>query len=235
MIEVANPRPGTNVAFGQLSGQRVDVRSAAEKATFAPRPPFIVGIGHKARVGKDTAASALQANLGFVRRGFADPLKALALECDPIVTPGQAMMNKLDNTRLQWILTGVGGWEKAKDSYPEVRKFLQNLGVGARKVFGENFWIDMAFKNLGPEPVVFSDVRFINEAQAIRSQGGVVIDIVRAVPPTVAHVSETELDGYDFDEIFINDKGVAELQADVVAWVKNRMETGAVPKGKDGE
>lgn len=186
--------------------------------------PFIVGIGHRARVGKDTAASALCASLGFVQRGFADPLKALALECDPIISPGQTMVNQLNNTRLKWIIQGLGGWEKTKDTYPEARRFLQNLGVGARKVFGENFWIDQAFNELGTEPVVFADVRFENEVEAIRSRGGVVIDIVRAVPPTVAHVSETELDGFDFDEVFVNDQGIAELQATVVAWVKNRME-----------
>ena len=52
---------------------------------------MIVGITGYAQHGKDTAAQVLVTEFGFVRVGFADALKELALAVNPIVTPpGQA-------------------------------------------------------------------------------------------------------------------------------------------------
>ncbi len=188
--------------------------------------PFIIGIGSVARVGKDTAAEGLCQNLAFKRIGFADRLKAVALEADPLVTASVQTMNvNIGHGRLKWVVGGMG-WEQAKNVYPEVRRFLQELGLGARKVFGKTFWIDQAMlEATGHERVVFSDVRFINEAEAIRAAGGFV---VRVNPPGYVgkgHVSETELDGFDFDEEFNNDGSIVELQEDIVAWVRNKLET----------
>jgi hypothetical protein len=186
---------------------------------------MIVGIGHVQRVGKDTAAEALCRDLGFVRKGFADPLKDLAFATNPLVTSSTRTVNTdVGHGRLQWVVQGVGGWEQAKNTYPEVRIFLQNLGQAARKVFGETFWIDRMFDKVGPEDrIVIPDVRHRNEADEIRARGGVLIRINRPGKVAAGHVSETDLVDYDWDEEFMNDRSIAELQATVVAFVKNRI------------
>jgi hypothetical protein len=116
------------------------------------------------------------------------------------------------------VVAGLG-WEGAKNSYPEVRRFLQNLGLGARTVFGDDFWVDRALTLAVKDGnVVFPDVRFENEADAIRSAGGKVIRIDRPGHVATGHVSETGLVGYDFDKVFDNGGSIQDLQTAVVFW-----------------
>ncbi len=184
----------------------------------------IIGIGHVARVGKDSAAEALVRDLGFVRRSLADPLKELALGSDPLVTASARTVNvNVGHGRLAWIVKGLG-WEGAKDTYPEVRKFLQNLGVSARQNFGDEFWIDRlwawAMKH-DVERLVVPDVRFLNEAEAIQEAGGKVIRINRPGHHATGHISETELATWTgWDQEFDNNAEVADLQRAVTAWAK---------------
>jgi hypothetical protein len=192
-----------------------------------PKAPLIVGIGHVARVGKDTAAEALCRDLQFVRRALADPLKELAMKADPLVTSAVRAQNiNVGHGRLAWVVQGLG-WDGAKDSYTEVRAFLQRLGVGARETFGETFWLDQLFSwidRTGAPRVVVPDVRFINEAEAIKAAGGVVIKVNRPGHVPSGHVSETELANWDgWDRSFNNDRWVADLQADVVNYVKELL------------
>lgn len=183
---------------------------------------MIIGIGHAKRVGKDTAAEALVRDLGFVRISFADPLKALAFEADPLVTSGTRTVNThIGHGRMQWVVQGLGGWDAAKDTYPEVRRFLEKLGAGARKVFGETFWLNMALEQAKQhENVVFSDVRYENEADAIKAAGGKVIRIDRPGFEPGGEV-DTLLVGYEFDHVLKNTSSVADLQAEIVAYAKS--------------
>lgn len=185
----------------------------------------IIGIGHQARVGKDVAASALTRDLGFVRVGFADKLKELALSSDPIVTSSAMTTNVgAGRGRFTWAVSGLG-WDEAKALYPEVRGYLQRLGTAARDVFGPDFWIDQVFAGIGDdEDVVISDVRYRNEAERIQEEGGIVIKIHR---PGVAgvhhadHASEKDLADWDgWDAVVVNNSDVQSLQAEVVRTVK---------------
>lgn len=191
---------------------------------------MIVGIGHVARVGKDSAAAALVRDLQFTRIGFADQLKELAMVADPLVTSSVRTVNtNIGHGHLAWTVMGLGGWEQAKDTYPEVRKFLQRLGDGGRQVFGEDFWVDQLFKKAGQlGRVVIPDVRYENEALAIKDAGGVVIKIDRPGHKAQGHISETALADWDgWDEVFTNAGALVELERDVVAWVRNRLEVKA--------
>lgn len=182
---------------------------------------LIVGIGHVARVGKDVAAGALSRDLGFQRRAFADKLKELALEADPIVTTQVQTTNiGAGRGRLAWVVQGMG-WDEAKNVYPEIRKFLQDLGLGARNVFGEDFWVKQATAGIGKTNVVFSDVRFHTEADAVKALGGKLIRIDRPGRVAEGHASETALAGFEgWDAVIVNDSSVQDLEDKVVATVK---------------
>jgi hypothetical protein len=185
---------------------------------------MIVGLGYVRRVGKDTAANALVRDLGFKRVGFADPLKDLAFIADPLVTSATQVVNvSAGRGHLSWVVTGVG-WEEAKDKFPEVRRFLQNLGDGVRRVLGESTWIDAAMAKARLfEHTVIPDVRFLNEVEAIESAGGVVVNITRPGHEGLGHKSETELNGHEFAYTVANDGSVVDLETRIVSLVRSIM------------
>lgn len=199
---------------------------------------FIVGFGHTARVGKDTAAQALCRDEQFVRIGFADPLRELAMGADPIVTAGGSRPQNvaLGHGRFAHAVHGLG-YEGAKDTYKEVRAFLQRLGVAARDVFGDDFWVEQASRRfVRHDRVVVPDVRFVNEAVAVQALGGKVIRIDRPGFAPVGHRSETELADFDgWDAVLVNDGSVVDLERQVVELVRGWLRpdaTGAVRRAR---
>lgn len=188
---------------------------------------LIVGIGSSKRVGKDTAAKVLERELGFRRVGFADQLKALALEANPLITTNvQAVNVGTGAGHLAHVVKGLG-WDQAKDIHGHVREFLQNLGAGARKVFGDDFWIRQVLDEVGDDLVVIPDVRYLNEAETIEAAGGVLIRIERPGFRGQGHRSETDLDDYDWPHTIENNGTVAELEAEVLSIVKSHLEAKA--------
>jgi hypothetical protein len=172
----------------------------------------IIGIGHVAQTGKDTAAEALCRDLGFRRVSFADPLKALAKESNPIILSNMMTNVGLGSGKLSKLVDQLG-WDAAKVQFPAVRQFLQDLGLGARKVFGPDFWVNVAMESIGDfDNVVIPDVRFVNEAEAIKYHGGKMVKIVRPGKVASGHISETALLDYEFDVTVENSGSVVELQ-----------------------
>src|SRR5690606_25237255 len=148
----------------------------------------LIGIAGKKRSGKDTVAKALEP-FGYQRVGFADELKRAALEINPLIHGGGELRE----------LVGALGWETAKDHYPGVRRFLQELGTSIRER-DRYFWIRAAFMRINPAladgyGVVVPDVRYPNEVDAIRRAGGTIIQVVRPGRPDDGdrHASETAL------------------------------------------
>lgn len=163
---------------------------------------MIVGITGYAQHGKDTAAQVLVNEFGFVRVGFADALKELALAVNPIVSSNDGIAEY--DVRLSDLIDGTPaarsllwreesfGWEVAK-KWPEVRRFLQVLGTEARKVLGEDVWVhalDNTLRERMPAAnVVIPDVRFPNEANyVVNHRGGELWRVERRNP-----------DGSEFD------------------------------------
>lgn len=178
-------------------------------------PPPLIGLTGKKRSGKDTVADRLVSTHGYTRFAFADIMKEMLLRIDPWV-----QWSPVGNGRLSRLVDLVG-WERAKEE-PEVRRLLQALGTEAgRALFGESFWIDRTFAQIAefhshgmfpPRPVVITDVRFKNEADAVRAAGGLIVRLVRPdVVSSDTHPSETDLDRYDYDEIIYNAYDLAAL------------------------
>ncbi|WP_458085797.1 deoxynucleotide monophosphate kinase family protein [Streptomyces malaysiensis] len=155
----------------------------------------------KARSGKDTIAAHLISRFSYARVAFADPLKEMAVSIDPIVSHWAAFCDEYDHDieakRLSEIVIDIG-WERAKDEYPEVRRFLIKLGTSAR-FQDENFWLRIGEAKLDQAhrwgiPAVVTDVRFPNEYHALKNRGFKMVRVLRPGLPGIDDASETGLD-----------------------------------------
>jgi hypothetical protein len=164
----------------------------------------IIGLTGYAQSGKDTLASILIDRYGYRRVAFADTIREFLYEINPMVACSPTGYLK--------DLVNLVGWDKAKQE-PQIRRLLQDLGVAARKLIDEDIWVTVALRNISPDDrVVITDVRFENEASQISALGGQLWRVKRpGVDAVNAHVSETQMDGYQVDQIFLNNGTVDDL------------------------
>lgn len=168
---------------------------------------MIIGLSGYAQSGKDTVAELLCLNYGFKRISFALPMRDAIYTLNPFVNDSNRIADLVDEY----------GWDVAKAN-PEVRRLLQVFGTEVgREIFGETFWIDQAFKRASEyERVVFSDVRFPNEADAIKQSSGDVWRINRHNhQPVNEHKSEHAMDNYMFKHVIYNDGTLDDLSDEV--------------------
>lgn len=180
-------------------------------ASFKPEvAPVIVALSGYGQVGKDTAGAMMGEIAGFERIAFADPLKAVALQCDVhLPHPGGYR---------SYALTGAvsgEGWERTKRHFPSSRVFLQHLGVAVREYVDPDAWVNAALRQVKPGGrYAITDCRFPNEAAAVKAAGGYVVRVERpGTGPVNAHASETALDDFDFDAILRNTGTIDDLRA----------------------
>ena len=163
---------------------------------------MIIGLSGYAQSGKDTVARTLVKEYGFTRIAFADKIRQLLYEMNPRINDRQLQ---------QWV--DLQGWDAIK-GMSEVRMLLQNLGVGARKIMGELVWVKLAIMRLDSDKnYVVTDVRFTNEADWIKEvYGGHIWRVERpGINPANDHVSESELNAWNFDELIYNAGSLEDL------------------------
>lgn len=189
---------------------------------------MIIGLAGYARSGKDTVADHLVKEYGFVKFSFADPMREALKALNPWI-----QVNDIARMPLVQALR-VYSWEDLKTESPDVRPLLQRMGTEVgRKLFGESFWIDQALKLAASyDNVVFSDVRYMNEANVLKFEGGTVWRIERdGVGPANDHGSEHDLDGYSgFDARVSNDGSLEELTSTINKLLFN-AKVGSWPAG----
>jgi len=166
---------------------------------------MIIGLSGYARSGKDEVAKILVEEYGYTRVAFADKIRELLLETNPLIKDGFRMEN----------VVSAYGWDQAKVLFPEIRKLLQNLGVGARKTFCTEFWVAQALSQVHFEgDYVITDVRFINEADRIKQYDNA--QLWRVTRPGVDavnnHISEHDLDNYSMDTVIKNEGTLDDLR-----------------------
>lgn len=166
--------------------------------TDSPNPKLI-GLTGYAQHGKNTAAEILREREGFELVAFADALRELALAADPWVEPDIRYSEALEQL----------GYEKAKNTLPEFRRFLQDLGTGVRNILGADIWVEVVKRRIAdiPGPVVLTDVRFPNEAKMVRDLGGELWGVLR-------------LEATDDDDVEVFDNGLGQDHPSE-AWVKD--------------
>lgn len=103
-----------------------------------------------------------------------------------------------------------------------VREFLQKVGTDAlRDVIHPNIWVNALFADYGIKDLnyfkafpqnydlpnwIITDVRFPNEAEAVKERGGKLIKVIRN-NNTGDHPSETALDNYDSWDFIVPNTG----------------------------
>ena len=87
------------------------------------------------------------------------------------------------------------------------REFLQYFGTDICRHIKPDIWVESCINRMlesGTELAIVPDVRFPNEAEAIKKAGGKVIRLTRS-PHEDLHESETALNDYnEFDHIIDN-------------------------------
>jgi len=168
---------------------------------------MIIGVTGYAQVGKDTLANELVRCDRFHRVAFADAMRNVLYALNPIIeVPRKAHLNGMSwlvggthNKRLAEIIDQYG-WDVAKVEHPEIRNLLQRLGTdGGRKHLGEDIWVRTALDNQQVERLVVPDVRFPDEAEAIKERGGFIVRITREGYGAInGHISEVAYQDQDF-------------------------------------
>jgi hypothetical protein len=176
----------------------------------------VIGLTGYAQSGKDTVASILVKKYGYRRIAFADKIRDFLYGINPMVA--------CSPTGYLQDLVNLVGWNEAKKE-PQVRRLLQDLGISARELLDENIWITSALGKINSgERVVVTDVRFENEAMMIKLMGGQLWRVKRVgVGPVNDHVSESELDGYKVDQIFVNNGSIEDLYMLIQTRMRNAL------------
>lgn len=200
---------------------------------------MIVGLAGYAGVGKDTIACTIQYILacdvngmtiedvlekkdthqwwleiksGWRTKSYAEKLKQVAslVTGVPIYKFNDHEFKK-SNLGKEW-------------GFMSVREFLQRLGTDAmRKGLYDSVWINALMSGYTPsDKWLITDVRFPDEAQAIKDRGGVIVRVNRPnVGPTNNHISELAMDHWKYDETITNRDGMAELLINAGELIKN--------------
>tara|TARA_Y100000034_G_scaffold136800_1_gene215894 strand:+ start:18767 stop:19372 length:606 start_codon:yes stop_codon:yes gene_type:complete len=87
-----------------------------------------------------------------------------------------------------------------------IREILQIVGTEAlRHSFHKDIWVLALFAEYTKESDwIITDVRFENEANAIKDRGGILLNIIREKNTVDIHLSETALDNYNGWDYTIN-------------------------------
>lgn len=167
---------------------------------------MMIGLSGYGRAGKDTIGDVLVRYCGYERFAFADPLKRLG--ADLLGVP----LNWFYDAQLKF--APMEGW----GTLTPVEVALK-LGTEVGRHIHPDVWVRKTMSAIGRTPsVVITDLRFPNEAKAIKDAGGICVRVKRdGVGPRIdpktgePHLSDIALDGYIFDLYFDNDSDLADL------------------------
>lgn len=155
---------------------------------------MLIGFTGKMRVGKSTASAHL-VEKGFVKINFKD---ALVEEIKKNFIP---LLSEIIEAEYEMTTHNLTIDDLFVKKPPLMRALMQCYGTEVRRGDNSDYWVKQWVNKVhstiySPEQnFVCDDVRFLNEAKAIRVMGGVIIRLTRPdVAETAAHSSESEMD-----------------------------------------
>jgi dephospho-CoA kinase len=167
----------------------------------------IIGICGRAGSGKDTVAELIcghKVNDTYTVKHFADRLKEVVN-----ALAGKDPHEKINKNSIAPKHLNIHGKQTT------FREVIQTVGTDVfRQSFNKDIWVDALFENYveGISRWIIADVRFPNEAQRIKSHGGVIIGVSRDSIKKMNHLSETSVDylqdkEYGYCDFFIENNG----------------------------
>ena len=168
--------------------------------------PLLIGLCGYKRSGKSTVAGLLQDGFGFHVESFAAPIRRVVAH---ILGLHEHELERAKQDPVEW-LDGL-----------TPRHLMQTLGTEWGRAQHRELWVRSVFRRMdhaqraaGPARLswVVHDVRFPNEARAIRERGGYVVRVCRGEPPEAdSHESERPLPPGLVDEILPNFRDIGAL------------------------
>ncbi len=128
---------------------------------------MLIGLAGLKQSGKTTAGDYLASKYKFDHTSFAEPMRRFAMD---LFRMNELQLEALKEQPLPML-----------DYKVTPREFMQKLGTEfAREMIHPDLWVRACLMRIDPKrPTVVSDVRFANEAHAIRAMGGKIVQIVR--------------------------------------------------------
>jgi len=184
----------------------------------------LLAIGGPARSGKDTIGKHLRDRHGYVIGKFTSPIRAMITTLYLYAGATQQEIEEyMDGAKKEEIHPVIGA------SY---RHMAQQLGATwGRDSIRQDLWVDMAFnatriaRDMGYD-VVITDLRYPNEAEAVKDAGGFILLVDRPAlkakgraldEQAASHESENYFDEIRklADETLINDSDLFDLKRKV--------------------
>lgn len=197
---------------------------------------MIFGICGKAFSGKDTFAKILAEELNkiqyppYVLMAYAGELK-LRVQKDFDLSYDQLWGNQKEINDLRYPKRGQGFSSNPGD-YWTPREIMQAYGEFYRSI-DYDFWVKNLFRIIEDKEyknVIITDCRHLNEVEAVKEHGGLLIKIIREnkdTPHGATHISETALDNFNkYDFTIVNNFGLDDLKVstqELVHFLKRSM------------
>lgn len=197
--------------------------------------PLLIGLTGPAGSGKDSVADSLARLAGFVRVAFADALRAEV--CAAFGVPLQYLTARDTKEHPIQALAlsrcmAVGFTQTMQeldrtldvDAPRSPRQVMQWWGTEFRRSKDVGYWVSRAERRIARlrkhgQLVVVTDVRFADEAEALRGMGGMLWQVWRPGMEVIegSHTSETNGREFGPDFVIDNDEGLDELRIEVAA------------------
>ena len=153
------------------------------------------------------------------RESFAKKLR----QCLYAITGDNRIFSLDDKTK-----NSLSTIKDAEGNYYTIRQLLQKFGTEVGRNISPNLWVDALMNDYIKAKLdgyekdwIVTDVRFENEAEAIRKNGGILIRLNRNTGFNDQHSSETALDNYkNFDLVIDNNGTIDELIDKVYNFMK---------------
>jgi hypothetical protein len=210
---------------------------------------YVIGINGFKRSGKGEVGNAIaeQVMIGGVKQvGFADKVKILGARALGFVdATDERCIELMDAAKERWLIHMLEehpmgpGMPRFDLGTITGRQYLQNVGTEARKIFGDDFWVDQVLPpsglrqpytdqalrafHPGVDWLAITDLRFPNEAQRVLDLGGEVWRVNRPGTESDGHASEIPLDD-QYITRELDNSGDLDHLADEVAVALHYME-----------